>query len=80
MSDSGLTVLVEVLDEVFLALELPGELLRVDVPEGSLLRLGGRIGVHLKFCLIIIQDIRQFSLVIPVIEQNCGIIRNQLSN
>ena len=60
MNDYGLTVLVEVLDEVLLALELPGELLRVDVAEGALFGLGGRIGVHLKFCLIIIQDIRQF--------------------
>ena len=61
MSDWGLTVLVEVLDEVLLALELPGELLGVDVAEGALLGLGGWIGANHKFCLIIMQDIRQFS-------------------
>ena len=53
-------MLVEVLDEVLLALELPGELLGVDVSEGALLGSGGWIGANHKFCLIIVQDIRQF--------------------
>ena len=50
---------VEVDYEVFLALELPGELLGVDVPEGAFLGLRRRIGVHLKIGSIIVMVIRQ---------------------
>ncbi len=39
-------MLVEVLDEVGLALELPGELLRVHLAKGALLGVGGLGSFH----------------------------------
>ena len=41
-------MLVEVDDEVLLALQLPGELLRVDVGEAPLLRVGVDLVDHLQ--------------------------------
>ena len=60
MSDWGLTVLVEVLDEVLLALELPGELLCIDIPERAFFRLCGCVGANHLFRFIIVKYIRQF--------------------
>ena len=44
--DNALTMLIEVLDEVLLALELVGQLLPIHVAEGALLGLDDFLGFH----------------------------------
>ena len=70
-----LTVLVEVCDEVLLALELPRELLRMHEAQGSLFALNRVFGFHLKNRCNFEVIIRRLNCQNNLIALYCRIVR-----